>query len=66
MSAFEMVEKNEYGLKNVRRGMYNGVEHLFTHRNPTNGKLYSDTVVLPESDSPGGWVPAESVELIYS
>ena len=66
MAAFQKTVKNEYGLYNAREGYYDGKKHLFTHINPANGKLYSETIEVDGRDVPGGWVPSDAVQLIYN
>lgn len=58
---------NVSGVKNTRRGYYNGNVYLFTHRNPENNKVWSDDILDKDVEGnyvSGKWVPAEEVKFI--
>ena len=54
---------NEHGVLYARKGMYNGKEYLFTHRNPANGNLWADDYkyVTAAGTCYGMWIPADQV-----
>ena len=54
---------NEHGVLYARKGMYNGKEYTFTHRNPANGQLWADDYkyVTSAGTCYGMWVPADQV-----
>ena len=54
---------NEHGVLYARKGMYNGKEYTFTHRNPANGNLWADDYkyVTSAGTCYGMWVPADQV-----
>ena len=54
---------NEHGVLYARKGMYNGKEYTFTHRNPANGNLWADDYkyVTAAGTCYGMWIPADQV-----
>lgn len=54
--------KNNSGVFNARKGIYNGRQCVFTHRNPSNGYLWSDDI--PVGYEWGMWVRPEEVQFI--
>ena len=55
--------KNEHGIFNAKKGMYNGKEYTFTHRNPANGQLWADDYKYISNGNTcyGVWLPADQV-----
>ena len=56
---------NEHGVLYARKGMYNGKEYTFTHRNPANGSLWADDYKYISNGNTcyGVWVPSDQVTL---
>ena len=54
---------NEHGVLYARKGMYNGKEYTFTHRNPANGNLWADDYKYISNGNTcyGVWIPADQV-----
>ena len=57
--------QNDAGVKNARMGHYDGGTYLFTHRNPSNGKIWGEDIPVKEGSSElGKWVPSDRVEFL--
>ena len=60
--------QNDAGVVNARMGHYCGDTYLFTHRNPSNGKVWGENIpVLDFKGRPvelGKWVPSDQVTFV--
>lgn len=57
--------RNVHGVFNARKGIYDGKECVFTHRNPANGDLWSDDIPVKGTNGLyGRWVSPDSVQFI--
>lgn len=54
---------NVSGIKNGRTGRYKGDVYKFTHRNPANGKIWSDDIPVGKNEF-GKWVSPDEVEFL--
>lgn len=56
--------RNSHGVINARKGIYDGKEYVFTHRNPSNGYLWCDDIPVKGTNMYGRWVSPDSVQFI--
>lgn len=57
---------NDAGVFNARRGIWKGVNSVFTHRNPKTGKLWGEDIPVFSRiyAERGMWVPADEVKFV--
>lgn len=58
--------QNDAGVVNARMGRYNGGTYLFTHRDPSNGKLWGEDIPVWSGKTLelGAWVNSDQVEFV--
>lgn len=60
----EVHVSNEAGVFNARKGVWNGVKSVFTHKNPKNGKMWGEDLPIPFCKELGKWVNEDEVRFV--